>query len=268
MVRILLGLITVLAAAAGFFSLKAKGTLQSAKDEVQKAQQELAAVKQSSEKALADAKSSGETLEAANAAKATLEQEVATAKAEAEKAKAELATATTQIQEKDTELADLRTKIVSTTTETSDTPAPEVTELENKVKELQTQLDEQKRVAQNLEAKASGAEQRAATLEEEKARRARGLSAPGLEGQVVAVDPQWNFVVLSVGDRQGVAPNSTLLVKRGTNHIATVRVSKVERSRSIANIIPGSGTKGASIRPGDTVIFNGGRPAAGTDHGS
>jgi len=118
-------------------------------------------------------------------------------------------------------------------------------------------MPRQPQVARSLENKSKDAEQRAAVLEEEKQRRIAGLNAPGLEGKILAVDTNWNFVVLSIGDRQGVAPNSTLLVKRGSTLVGKLRVTSVDPSTSIANIVPGSAPKGSFIRPGDVVIFSG-----------
>ena len=67
---------------------------------------------------------------------------------------------------------------------------------------------------------------------------------PGLQGRVLAVNSGWNFVVLSVGDKQGVVINSTLLVVRGNEPIARLRVTSVEPSTSIADVLPGHGAQG------------------------
>ena len=70
----------------------------------------------------------------------------------------------------------------------------------------------------------------------------------------------WNFVVLSVGDKQGVVINATLLVVRGNEPVARLRITSVEPSTSIADVLPGSVRRGVTVQPGDTVIFEGGRP--------
>ena len=76
-----------------------------------------------------------------------------------------------------------------------------------------------------------------------------------LEGRILAVNPAWNFVVLSLGDKNGVVNNAELLVKRGTQLIGKVRVTSVEPSTSIADIVANSVPQGASIAPGDDVIY-------------
>ena len=79
----------------------------------------------------------------------------------------------------------------------------------------------------------------------------------GLEGRILAVNPAWNFVVLSLGDRNGVVNNAEMLIKRGSQLIGKVRITSVEPSSSIADIVANSVTRGLSVQPGDTVIYAG-----------
>lgn len=59
-----------------------------------------------------------------------------------------------------------------------------------------------------------------------------------LEGKIVAVDPKWNFVVLNVGEDQGVLEDGEMLVSRDGKLVAKVIVRSVQKDRSIANIVP------------------------------
>ena len=72
-----------------------------------------------------------------------------------------------------------------------------------------------------------------------------------LKGKIMAVDPKWDFVVLNIGDDQGVIENSELLVSRDGKLVAKVIVSKLEKGRSIANIVPG--WKLGEVFEGDVV---------------
>jgi hypothetical protein len=74
----------------------------------------------------------------------------------------------------------------------------------------------------------------------------------GLKGTVMAVDPKWNFVVLNVGEDQGVLPSGELLVSRDGRLVAKVIVSSVQKDRSIANLVPG--WQLGDIIEGDEVI--------------
>jgi hypothetical protein len=74
----------------------------------------------------------------------------------------------------------------------------------------------------------------------------------GLKGEVMAVDPKWEFVVLNVGEDQGVLQNGELLVSRDGKLVAKVIVRSVQRDRSIANLVPG--WKLGDVYEGDEVI--------------
>jgi hypothetical protein len=60
-----------------------------------------------------------------------------------------------------------------------------------------------------------------------------------LHGKVVVVDPKWNFVVLDIGEDQGVISDGELLVSRGGKLVAKVKVRSVQKDRCIANLVPG-----------------------------
>lgn len=72
-----------------------------------------------------------------------------------------------------------------------------------------------------------------------------------LKGQVVVVDPKWDFVVVNVGEDQGVLPDGELLVSRNGKLVAKVIIRRVEKDRSIANVVPG--WKLGEIFEGDVV---------------
>ena len=60
-----------------------------------------------------------------------------------------------------------------------------------------------------------------------------------LRGQILVVDPKWDFVVLNIGENQGVLEEGELLVSREGKLVAKVVVRSVEKNRCIANIMPG-----------------------------
>jgi cell shape-determining protein MreC len=74
----------------------------------------------------------------------------------------------------------------------------------------------------------------------------------GLKGNVVISDPKWDFVVLNIGENQGVLERGELLVNRDGKLVAKVRVFRVEKNRSIANLV--SGWKIGEVYEGDSVI--------------
>jgi hypothetical protein len=62
---------------------------------------------------------------------------------------------------------------------------------------------------------------------------------PDLKGKILVVDPKWDFVVLNIGEDQGVLQDGELLVSRDGKLVAKVVVRSIEKDRCIANIVPG-----------------------------
>jgi uncharacterized membrane protein len=60
-----------------------------------------------------------------------------------------------------------------------------------------------------------------------------------LKGKILVVDPKWDFVVLNIGQDQGVLEDGELLVSREGKLVAKVIVRSVEKDRCIANVVPG-----------------------------
>lgn len=119
----------------------------------------------------------------------------------------------------------------------------------------QAQLAEQQTLITKLQGDLDSTRSQLAGLQREKEDRMRQKMRNGLEGRVLAVNPAWNFVVLSLGDKNGVVNNAELLVKRGAQFIGKVRVTSVEPSTSIADIVANSVPQGTTISPGDDVIY-------------
>jgi flagellar biosynthesis chaperone FliJ len=130
--------------------------------------------------------------------------------------------------------------------------------------DLKTILDDTKRQLEAAEQEKSilvdkikAAQDRVTAMDEEKKRRQSGINPPGVHGVVLAVNEAYNFVVLSMGDRQGVVPNSEMLVLRNGALIGKIRISSVEPTTSIGDIIINSLARGVQVLPGDTVIYAG-----------
>jgi hypothetical protein len=73
-----------------------------------------------------------------------------------------------------------------------------------------------------------------------------------LKGKVLVADPKWNFVVLNVGEDQGVLERGELLVNRDGKLVAKVVVRTVQKDRCIANVLPG--WELGEVMEGDQVI--------------
>lgn len=60
-----------------------------------------------------------------------------------------------------------------------------------------------------------------------------------MHGKILVVDPKWDFVVLNLGEDQGMLPAGELLVSRKGKLVAKVIVRTVQKDRCIANLVPG-----------------------------
>jgi len=114
-------------------------------------------------------------------------------------------------------------------------------------KDLQASLDEQKIMADNLQA----SEKQVADLKDAINRKATGTNLPGISGKVTWVNRTWNFVVLDVGLSNGVVPNGELIVYRKNSFLGKVKVTSVDSNSCVADIMPD--VKG-DIQVGDYVL--------------
>lgn len=162
------------------------------------------------------------------------------------KAEGDLATANTDILTKAEKITQLEAQVAASSTGVKTPGSTEeeksrITELET----LNTKLDEENK---NLEGKLAAIQN---SNREKEAKQALARTT----GRVLAVNPAWNFVVLSLGNKSGIESNMEFLVKRGSTLIGKIRTTTVEPSTSIADIIPASLTRGLSIQPGDDIIY-------------
>jgi hypothetical protein len=184
----------------------------------------------------------------------TTQQTLATTTEERDKAVADL---TAQTKRADKLTDDLK----KTTSERDDAQAnlasyvatgykpPEILAMGKQYKDLQTTLEGTRSENKVLGQTIRKLENRLAIYE--------GTNKPiylpaSLKGKVVAVDPKWNFVVLNVGEDQGVLEYGELLVNRNGKLVAKVKVSSVQKGQCVANVVPG--WQLGDVLEGDLVI--------------
>jgi len=137
------------------------------------------------------------------------------------------------------------------------TTSPAGGELQTQLDDVRHQLDSAEKEKAFLSEKLRSAQDRSTPLQEDKRRREAGARRPGVHGTVLAVNQAYNFVVLNLGSRQGVEPNSELLVLREGTLIGKIRISSVEPTTAIGDIISSSLGRGVQVQPGDTVVYAG-----------
>lgn len=77
---------------------------------------------------------------------------------------------------------------------------------------------------------------------------------PGVVGKVLSINPDWNFVVVSLGREDNLIATAQLLVFRGSDLVGKLRVSNmIDDDVAIAEIEPG--WTFSAIREGDHVLY-------------
>lgn len=77
----------------------------------------------------------------------------------------------------------------------------------------------------------------------------------GLKGNVVAVGPQQDFVLLDFGEDKGALKRGELMVRRGDKLIGKVSIVEVKANSCIANILPQWKQGDVAIAEGDKVLY-------------
>lgn len=264
MAKVFIGIAMLLMLATAGVAFMLKGNvdkLQSkyteTKTKIADAEGKARAAKTDAEKAQVEAKTASE--------KAAAAEQAAQAKGkEADDAKMQLAEAKTAVDAQAAKVKELEAKLASGTPtgvkqEDFDAVKAQLAEATTKAQNAEKERDEAKVAADAAVAAGKANADAVADLRKKFKDRESGFYKAGIQGRVLAMNSGWNFAVLSVGDKQGVMVNQTLLVVRGNQPVARLRITSVEPSTSIADVLPGTVVKGTSVQPGDTVIFEGGR---------
>jgi oligoribonuclease (3'-5' exoribonuclease) len=173
---------------------------------------------------------------------AETEQLLADTRAELEVAQNQIVQLNATIEQKDAEIAQANGRI--------DQLEQDKVGLQTQIDDLTTQLATKE--DENLELKST-----VATLEGIIDRELGTGKGPtklvGLTGRILVVNPNWNFVVLDIGQAEGLVPNTELHVHRADQLVGKVRVSSVEENTAIANIVKDWEQK--PVKEGDDVLI-------------
>lgn len=215
---------------------------------------------------------------------ASKDADIRIAKKERDKSKEELETAQTSLQQSEQKLSETSGRIsnleseLSTAKKKADDLQIASKDAEAQLTKAQKELDKMKELIgdaspEDLKQQIAQAEEQVEATEKEKRiledqfqnasseikrleeivrTRDQKQMPPGLSGRIATVNPTWNFVVLDVGDRDGVVRDGVLLVYRGNDYIGKVKVVATEANTAVADILP-EWTK-TDILPGDSVL--------------
>ena len=263
MAKLFIGLAIAVMLAAAVLGFLAKGNIDKLQSVLKETKQTLARTETTLRKTEGELKKTQEELTAANTKIEQQTGEIAGLKKDKDDLGMQLAEAKMALETKSKELAELVEKMKgSDPTKPAVDPAVLMAELEQKKADLakaQNDVAEQKQMNETLIRAKVENEEKISTANKEIERYRTGVTKQGLTGKILAVNSGWNFVVLSVGDRQGAASGGVMIVTRGGEPIGRVRITSIEPSTSIADIIPGSVRRGVTIQPGDAVVYEGPR---------
>ncbi|MGB8166823.1 MAG: hypothetical protein WCF18_04985 [Chthoniobacteraceae bacterium] len=263
MAKLFIGLAIAVVLGAAVLSFLTKAQADKLQSNLKETKQTLARTETTLRRAESESKKAQEELVVANAKVEQQATEMTGLKADKEKAVMELAEAKMALDARTKELADIQEKMKGgDATKPAVDPTVVVAELEAKKAELakaQAELAEKSQMVETLNRSKVENDEKLANANKEIERYRAGVTKSGLSGKILAVNPGWNFVVLSVGDRQGAATGGVMIVTRSGEPIGRVRITSIEPSTSIADIIPGSVRRGVTVQPGDTVVYEGPR---------
>ena len=256
MARIALGITLALLLATCYFGFETKSKVGDLSDQLNGAKSQLASANQEAAKAKADEKTAKDALSGA--------------KSDAESAKADLATAQSSLTDANGKIASLtdeNTKLKAQVANAGPNKGPDIApagptqadmdKVTAQLKDAEAHVAELTQVKDTLSGKVKDIQSRTDDLQKIVDHYHNISLKNGLEGEVLAVNQGWSFVVLSIGDHQGAVANAELILKRGDSQIGKVRITSVEPSTSVADIVPGSLARGVRVQPGDRVIFPG-----------
>jgi hypothetical protein len=195
---------------------------------------------------------------AASAKMTENDNRVAKAEADLVQLQTERADLQTKLQATQTEVSTLQTQVQEAGVKPSENPgAPSLPELQAQLDEARKQLESAEHENAFLSEKIRSAQDHSTQLEDDRQRHAPSVTKAGVRGTVLAVNQAYNFVVLNLGGRHGVEPNAEMLVLRGGTLIGKIRVSSVEPSTAIGDIVTSSLARGVQVQPGDVVVYAG-----------
>lgn len=174
-----------------------------------------------------------------------------------QKALDEVAQLNTELEKQKSLRSDLETKVSSTQKSVEETRAQlkdledKKAQLEAKVKELETQVRQAKVGGVELGTIVVGPEGSASTQQ------AVTESPPAwqpkeLEGKVLVVNKEYNFVVINLGSKDGVNVDDIFSIYHNNNYIGDVKVGKIHDSMSAADFL--SSTTKDQVSEADRVV--------------
>lgn len=137
---------------------------------------------------------------------------------------------------------------------TTDDVVGYIEDLENEKKEKESELEEKTEIASKLAKTVATASDRKENLQGRLSKVKSRIALNGVSASVTAVSNDFGFVIINRGsNNSNIDERSELLVSRGGTLIGRLKVSAVEPTQTICDIVQSSLKPGQRIRSGDRV---------------
>jgi len=193
-----------------------------------------------------DLKSTKETLSTEASDQEKNKNEVQEIKKTEEKAINDLTEVQKQLAAKEEELTQVKGNLAAKTARAQELEAQQQAVTANKKQAEEVPAKHKK---SNGKTKAAPLEHKEAPLVNHK----EAAVPAGQEGKVLAVNQTWNFIVINLGDQNGILNGSEVLIKKDAQVIAKAKITSVEPLTSVADLISGSLLPGTTVQVGDLV---------------
>lgn len=137
----------------------------------------------------------------------------------------------------------------------AETIAEDINRMKKEQAELEAQALAKADEVKTEEAKIADAQKKLDEITRKIVERQKMFERNSLQARVLAVNPDWGFVVIDAGKASGIEQDTKLLVTRNRQTVGKISILSVEGGRSVASIVPDAIYGGSSIVPGDRVIL-------------
>jgi soluble cytochrome b562 len=135
------------------------------------------------------------------------------------------------------------------------TIAEDLNKIKQEIVELQTQAEAKKQEVAAEDKKVDEVKKGLDEIVTRIVSRKKSFDRNSLTARVVAVNNDWGFVVIDAGEKEGITPDTKLLIIRGTATVGKLSILSVDGGRTVANILGDTLAPGMAPAPGDKVIL-------------
>lgn len=168
----------------------------------------------------------------------------------------DLKTAQTDLEDKLKKKVDLETKLGGLPKDVKpETLAEDINRMKKEQADLEAQAAMKADEVKKEDEKIAVENKKLADVNQKIADRRKLFERNAMQARVVAVNPDWGFVVIDAGKNDGINEATKLLVTRGRQTVGKISVLNVQNGTSVAGIVNDAIVGGTNILPGDRVIL-------------